>query len=69
MHTYYTFYVDRFLVPNKNIGIVEERVSKFTTRSTLIIRSLSQKHFRTYKCSAKNTIGKTSKTVKVYGMK
>ena len=54
------------VVNNNHISIKQTKLSNFSFLSVLSIKSLTDHDFGHYTCSAKNTIGTCSKTIKLY---
>ena len=55
------------IVPSVKYNISDESLSDYQFVSTLHIRGLSKEDFAQYVCVAKNTIGKSEETIKIYG--
>merc|ERR1711879_324822 len=51
---------------NNHISTKQTKLSNFSFLSVLSIKSLTDHDFGHYTCSAKNTIGTCSKTIKLY---
>lgn len=55
------------IVPGLKYNISEEHINDYQVVSTLQIKSLNREDFAQYICVAKNTIGKSEETIKIYG--
>ena len=55
------------IVPSSKYNISDEVLSNYQFVSTLLIKSLNKNDFAQYVCVAKNTIGKSEETIKIYG--
>ena len=57
------------IVPSLKYNISDQVLSDYQVVSTLIIRNLNKNDFVQYVCVAKNTIGKSEESIKIYGKK
>ena len=57
------------IVPSSKYNISDQVLSDYRVVSTLLIKSLNKIDFAQYVCVAKNTIGKSEETIKIYGKK
>ena len=55
------------IVPSSKYNISDDVISDYQFVSTLLIKSLNKNDFAQYVCVAKNTIGKSEETIKIYG--
>ena len=62
------FFSGAMIVPSSKYNISDEIISAYQFASTLLIKSLNKKDFAQYVCVAKNTIGKSEETIKIYGI-
>ena len=65
---YFFFVSGAMIVPSSKYNISDEIISAYQFASTLLIKSLNKKDFAQYVCVAKNTIGKSEETIKIYGI-
>ena len=57
------------IVPSLKYNISDQVLSDYQVVSTLLIRNLNKNDFAQYVCVAKNTIGKSEESIKIYGKK
>ena len=57
------------IVPSLKYNISDQVLSDYQVVSTLLIRNLNKNDFAQYVCVAKNTIGKSKESIKIYGKK
>ena len=57
------------IVPSLKYNISDQVLSDYQVFSTLLIRNLNKNDFAQYVCVAKNTIGKSVESIKIYGKK
>ena len=57
------------IVPSLKYNISDQVLSDYQVVSTLLIRNLNKNDFVQYVCVAKNTIGKSEESIKIYGKK
>ena len=57
------------IVPSLKYNISDQVLSDYQVVSTLLIKSLNKIDFAQYVCVAKNTIGKSEESIKLYGKK
>ena len=57
------------IVPSSKYKISDQVLSDYQVFSTLLIRNLNKNDFAQYVCVAKNTIGKSVESIKIYGKK
>lgn len=63
---YWTTPLGNVVTNNNNISVEHKILDTFTFSSTLNIQVSSNQYFGKYTCSAKNTVGKDSKLIKLY---
>ena len=61
------FFSGAMIVPSSKYNISDDVISDYQFVSTLLIKSLNKNDFAQYVCVAKNTIGKSEETIKIYG--
>ena len=61
------FFSGAMIVPSSKYNISDEVINDYQFVSTLLIKSLNKNDFAQYVCVAKNTIGKSEETIKIYG--
>ena len=57
------------IVPSLKYNISDQVLSDYQVVSTLLIRNLNKNDFAQYVCVAKNTIGESEESIKIYGKK
>ena len=66
---YVIFILGAMIVPSLKYNISDQVLSDYRVVSTLLIKSLNKIDFAQYVCVAKNTIGKSEESIKIYGKK
>ena len=66
---YVIFILGAMIVPSLKYNISDQVLSDYQVVSTLLIRNLNKNDFAQYVCVAKNTIGKSEESIKIYGKK
>ena len=66
---YVIFILGAMIVPSLKYNISDQVLSDYQVVSTLLIRNLNKNDFAQYVCVAKNTIGKSVESIKIYGKK